>query len=193
MMQPNRYVRLILVIAAIILGITAVVFWVLNLGPHGDPKPSVTDWVSAVGQAVGAIGTAGALWLGAVTFRRQVKDHHRQQASAVTVGYEVWKEGFADIGEVNRGYRYFIRNDSPLPIYDVVLAIGPEGAKEFRLRAVLPPGDKEVALVISSESTMVVGMFADSSGIGWQRDGAGRTAGRLTEIKIKTFKDALPL
>ena len=71
-----------------------------------------TFW-GAIAGAIGAIGTAGALWLGAITFRRQVRDQHRAQAAAVTL---------AITKTSGRGtWAGLVRNDSLLPIFDLAL------------------------------------------------------------------------
>lgn len=111
---------LLLVLAV---GIVAWV-WVYELvnrpGPPIPPAsenskddPKVTDWISAIFTALGSVATAGALWLGAVTFRRQVQDQHRAQASAVIVRVIT-----QNVFGANRSMAE-VRNGSSLPIYDV--------------------------------------------------------------------------
>ncbi|MET3348997.1 UNVERIFIED_ORG: hypothetical protein ABID57_000666 [Arthrobacter sp. UYEF1] len=134
----------------------------------------VTDWISASANVVAAVGTAGALWVGAVTLRRQVNDKHRQQAAAITVGNRIWKEQ-TDIGELKRGVLYFIRNNSTLPIYNVLLYAGPVEARRKDIRQVLAPGE-EASFKMASSDFMAFAKFIDSSGVAWKRDGAGRIA-----------------
>ncbi|RAM37235.1 hypothetical protein [Arthrobacter globiformis] len=132
---------------------------------------SVTDWISAVGGAVGAVGTAGALWLGAVTFRRQVKDQHRSQASAVTVGC-VRTVNFDEIGDRSVNYRYFIQNNSPLAIYNVLLYAGPHDLRTSSRQEVLVPGG-EIEFHRSTSDFMAFAKFVDSAGVCWKRHGDG--------------------
>lgn len=108
----------ILAIAAIVLGTAAIVLWVMNLGPHGDPKPSVTDWIGAVGTAFGAALTGGALLIAAFTYQHQVDEKNRQaldarsaQARKVTLTHSP-RAGWHEL-EVS------LRNDSDLPIREV--------------------------------------------------------------------------
>lgn len=74
----------------------------------------VTDRISAGANVAAAIGTVGALWLGAITLRQQVKDQIRQQAPAVTVGSR-------RASETGTAYECFISNGSELPICSVRL------------------------------------------------------------------------
>jgi hypothetical protein len=46
----------------------------------------LTDWIGAIATAIGAVGTAGALWVGAITLRRPNDDQRRIQAENVTIG-----------------------------------------------------------------------------------------------------------
>lgn len=74
--------------------------------------PNFTDWLSAIGQAVGALGTAGALGLGAYTYRRQVHDQHRAQAAAVSL--RLVKQDLDSRKDIA-----VVINSSNLPIYNV--------------------------------------------------------------------------
>lgn len=160
----------ILAIAAIILGASAVILWVMNLGPHGEPKPTVTDWISAVGQAVGAIGTAGALWLGAVTFRRQVRDQHRAQASAITVGSEVEARPLQEPKLL-----FFITNNSSQPIYRVGLhGVISEEHDGTAKADVLAPSKTIGFYAPVRERREVLAEFSDSAGTRWMRDETGQ-------------------
>lgn len=142
------------------------------LSVHGVPVAEnatgadnkASDWVSAIGQAIGAIGTAGALWLGAITFRRQVRDQHRVQAAAVTVT-------ISDDPEQKKGAWVEVRNDSPFPIYSVILvALRPEGT-ELRqvMQAAIPPRDKLPMKTLMMNNMSAYALFKDSSGTHWRR------------------------
>jgi hypothetical protein len=163
-------VKRIAAAAAIALGLAALVIWATNLGPHGDPKPSVTDWISAVGQAVGALGTAGALWLGAITFQRQVRDQHRAQASAITVSVEKSRH---DAGILE----FKVKNDSNLPIYEVLLfAVDRQGNNvEQDFRTVLSSGDSlSFQLRTGGDLMRCRAYFRDSSGTRWSSEASGQ-------------------
>lgn len=116
--------------------------WVIKVDmpqptPTAPPAqtPSITDWISAVGGAIGALGTAGALWLGAVTFRRQVQDQHRAQAAAITVS-------ISPIPNVTGRSWVEIRNDSREPIYGVALVLLNKAQREVyqEFFHAIPPG-----------------------------------------------------
>lgn len=155
-------------IAAVVLGATAVVLWVMNLGPHGEPKPTVTDWISAVGQALGAIGTAGALWLGAETFRRQVRDQHKAHASAITVGTEILERPLQE-----SKLRCFIVNNSSLPIYRVTLAGCFDQSTKLVDVRVLAPGNFLDFYVSPKGESDVQGAFTDSASNRWIKSDRG--------------------
>ena len=137
--------------------------------------PQSTEWISALSDAVAAVGTVGALWVGALTLSQQVKDKHRAQASAVTVGNRPWKE-LTDIGDVKGGIKYFVTNNSPLPIYNVLL-YSIEGRRHQTMPVLAPGG--EVSFNMSTSDFSVIAKFADSAGVSWKRDGNGK----LTELK----------
>lgn len=141
----------------------------------------VTDWISAGANVAAAIGTVGALWVGAVTLRRQVNDKRREQASAVTVGYREDKQ-LGRNGEQRR--HFFIRNASSLPIYDVTLygAIPwpiPRKPRPPVHREVLAPGEEE-SVYSNNKDAQPHAMFKDSAGVTWER----YVDGRLRELKI---------
>lgn len=142
----------------------------------------VTDWISAGANVAAAIGTVGALWVGALTLRRQVNDQHRAQASAVTVGNRPWKEWHPDVGELKSGTMYFISNNSSLPIYYVLLYTGSKETRRKEDRAVLAPGE-ELSFRASSSDSLAFAKFVDSAGVPWTRNGAGA----LTQVKGKDF------
>lgn len=183
--------RTILLIVLLAGAITAIV-WVSIVVQNETPRPPAPEppiegpaaWMSArstfwgaIAGGIGAIGTAGALLLGAYTFRRQVRDQHRAQAAAITVGVRTERE-YLDMGGTRTWYRYFVRNDSLLPIYHVRLYFGPVEKRRKIDREVIAPGD-EVTHDSQSSDFMAFGKFVDSSGVAWKRDGSGK----LTEIK----------
>lgn len=143
----------------------------------------VTDWISASANVAAAVGTVGALWVGALTLRQQVKDKHRAQASAVTVGRRPWKELDPDIGELKSGTEYFISNNSPLPIYYVLLYKGSRETRRKEERPVLAPGEELSFKSSSSTDALAFAKFVDSAGFGWSRNGSGA----LTQEKSKDF------
>lgn len=151
-----------------------------DAGTEEGPAAWMSAWSTfwgAVAGGIGAIGTAGALLLGAFTFRRQVQDQHRTQAAAISVGIRTIRE-YSDIGERKIWYQYFVRNDSLLPIYHVRLYFGPVEERRKTDREVIPPGD-EVTHDSQNSDFMAFGKFVDSPGVAWKRDGSGK----LIEIK----------
>lgn len=137
--------------------------------------PSVTDWISAVGQAVGALATGGAFWLAAHIYNRQSKDQRRAQAAAVTLhltenaGWGTWKA--------------LVRNDSPLPIFNVALVgVDAEGndVKDSRHQKDYVPGTTDRganslpgALGKGSLKKASHVSFTDAAGTKWKRTAAG--------------------
>lgn len=112
---------------------------------------------------------------GFTTARRK----RRGQAAAVTVGK---REDFV-IGGANsirrfKEHRYFIRNDSPLPIFQVLLYAGPADDRSREWQEVLSPGD-QASFVMPTSDFMAFAKFVDSAGVAWKRDASGN----LTEIK----------
>lgn len=165
-------VKRILAVAAIVVGTAAIVLWVMNLGPHGDPKPSATDWISAVGQAIGAIGTAGALWLGAITFMRQVQEQHRALAAPVTLQVGI---------NASRDNRHTLNLDvgGPLPIYNMELVVldSQGGQLERYVKYVVAREFHEYVDDALPVHEAYVN-FTDGGGMRW-----GRTSkGKLTEL-----------
>jgi hypothetical protein len=130
---------------------------------EADNKPS--DWISAIGSAVGAIGTAGALWLGAITFRRQVRDQHRAQASAISVAIDAHENGNSDRVRVE------IRNDSPLPIYGVILVAKRQNGADLgqELTYAMPTKDIVAFHCDYIHGMMAYADFTDSAGSKWRR------------------------
>jgi hypothetical protein len=48
-------------------------------------EASIADWITAGATAVAAVGTVGALWIGALAFLRQADTQRKTQASRVSV------------------------------------------------------------------------------------------------------------
>ena len=124
----------------------------------------LTDWIGSVGTTVGAVGTAGALWLGVVVYRRQEQGQRRAQAAAITVAI------FSVPGD-SELLQFEIRNDSALPIYSVMLVASLDGRDAGQdLKAVLPAGDK-----LSFQQRRRPGNlsayanYIDSAGVRWRR------------------------
>lgn len=129
--------------------------------------PDLTDWISAIANVAAAVGTVGALWVGVVTFRRQVNDQHRAQASAVTVTVQKTKQN-RDILE------FMLQNDSPLPIYEVILIASDHGKdvkQEFV--AAMPPRTSTSFQLRDTSFMGCRATFYDSSGKRWVRDFTG--------------------
>jgi hypothetical protein len=123
----------------------------------------VTDWISAGSNVAAAIGTVGALWVGAVTLRRQVNDQHRTQAAAVTVTVQ-------KVRNDPELLEFSVRNDSPFPIYEVMLIASDHGNDvEQEFVAALPP---KTSTSFQLRDTSFMGCrakFYDSSGRRWVR------------------------
>lgn len=183
-----------LVGAGVILGTIGVLVLVSHLlrGPTAAEPPNAAEWLSAistfwgaVATAIGAIVTAGALLIAALTYRKQVEDRHKAQAVGVTVGSRTVKQPAVkarvtinDYFPDREKHFYFVRNDSQLPIYAVDLVVGEADDLKTSMRAVLAPGDEE-AIEVSLAIFTAFAQFTDSSGVAWKRD----SSGRLTEIK----------
>jgi hypothetical protein len=185
---PRRHLENIL-LTAILVGslalITFVAIWVVNVdmpqqAPASPPAqtPSVTDWISAVGGAIGALGTAGALWLGAITFRRQVRDQHRAQAAGTAV--------IVDANADDNTAVISVVNGTHLPIYGVKLMAYDQDFEEIidEYRDVLlpdTPWDESVATSVVKNANIE---FTDSAGTTWLR---WSTARGLAEKKGDVF------
>ncbi|MFF1880574.1 hypothetical protein ACFVVC_03780 [Pseudarthrobacter sp. NPDC058196] len=123
----------------------------------------VTDWISAVSDAAAAVGTVGALWVGAITLRRQVNDQHRAQASAVTVSVQKTKQN----GEI---LEFMVQNDSPLPIYEVMLIASDRGDDIHQdFVAAMPPRTRTSFQLRETSYMGCRAKFYDSSGKRWVR------------------------
>lgn len=181
---------LVLVILASIIAIIANGTLLLH-GPMSDSEPNAADWLSAVSTfwgaiagGIGAIGTAGALWLGAVTFSRQVRDQHRVQASRVIV---LMDEGTGK----GAGYlspKAIVKNLSDLPIYKVQLRAAPRDAFDNGLEKTKPVlmGEWPISIPGKYLETSVHVEFQDSGGTTWIRwvdGGLAEKRGEVYEIE----------
>jgi hypothetical protein len=149
-------------------------------------EPNAAEWLSAwstfwgaIAAGIGAVGTVGALWVGALTLRRQVNDKHREQASAITVGAQLIQTPlFED------RYRCFISNGSHLPIYDVQLSANFDDARTSDRVDVLEPGKFLEYHVGIAEQREVLAQFADSSGNYWMRNSRGKLTPRPKNTRL---------
>lgn len=192
-----KHWRVVLASAAIILGTIAIVASISNLiqGPTAAEPPNAAEWLSAistfwgaVAAALGALLTAGALLIAALSYRKQVADRHKAQAVGVTVGSRTEVTPAVSARKTINGYFpdnkkhfYFVRNDSQLPIYRVELTVGESDDLKSSSREVLAPGDEE-SFEVSFAPFPAYARFTDSSGVTWRRD----SSGRLTELYDET-------
>ncbi|MCT9868355.1 hypothetical protein [Paenarthrobacter aurescens] len=188
-----------ILLAILLLGsigaIACVSIAVQNETPHG-PTPTVAvpvegpaAWLSAqstfwgaVAGGIGAIGTAGALWLGALTFFRQVRDQHRAQSSRVIVVMDKGKGKGA-------GYlspKAVVTNMSGLPIYKVRLRAAPHDALDDGMEESIPVLVDEWPIPIPGKyiEHSVHVEFQDSAGTTWIR----WVGGSLTEKKGEEYE-----
>lgn len=161
--------RILAKVAILLVVTAALVIWIVNLGPHGEPKPSVTDWISAVGTAVGAVLTGGALLIAAFTFDRQAKDQHRAQASTVTV--TVSKNGGLFNDHVVKASLA-----GALPIYNVELvSLDHQGRQvDRRVKHVVVRDTGDGYLEGNLELHEAYVTFTDSAGTRWTRWSKGK-------------------
>jgi hypothetical protein len=132
------------------------------------------EWISAFGQVIGALGTAGALWVGAVTLRRQINDKHREQASGVTVGCRPHHP--------TQSWVVFIENGSSLPLYSILFnAYSETGAIDLHQPVLAPGRTLSGQLSMGGAEPEVLANFKDASGNWWTRRGDGT----LTDSKRK--------
>lgn len=178
--------------AAILLGIIAVVIFLSGLlhGPTAAEPPNAAEWLSAISTfwgaiaaAIGALVTAGALLIAALSYRKQVEDRHKAQAVGVTVGSRTEKQpavkarvAIKDYFPDREKYIYFVHNGSQLPIYRVELVVQ-DTHSQGSYRDVLAPG-AENTLELEFAPLPAFVRFTDSSGVAWKRE----SFGRLTEI-----------
>ncbi|WP_285250221.1 hypothetical protein [Pseudarthrobacter sp. fls2-241-R2A-168] len=172
-----KHWRLVTATLAIVLGVAAIVLWGSSLlqGPTDANPPNAAEWLSAISTfwgaiagAIGALGTAGALWLGAITFTRQVNDQHRAQAATVTVHVGI-KAGIDDNHTVE------ITTGSKLPIYNMELVcIGSEGdvLEVFRKHVVTDRFGQYLDEALPLHQARAT--FTDSAGVRWERWSKGK-------------------
>lgn len=142
-------------------------------GPAAWLSAWSTFW-GAIAGGLGAIGTAGALLLGAYTFMRQVRDQHRAQASRVIVQME--RDGDFPPHAI-------VRNLSGLPIYKVRLAAAPHNAfrDHFTESKDVLIGDWQVTVPDEYIEISVTVEFQDSAGTRWIRWAEGGLAEKKGE------------
>ncbi|WP_155855716.1 hypothetical protein [Arthrobacter sp. 9MFCol3.1] len=123
----------------------------------------VTDWISAGANVAAAVGTVGALWVGAVTLRRQVNDQRRGQAKLVTVGVTRTRtrRKSEDL--------FYVLNNGEEPIFGVDLLITSHKGSSASSEDVLPPKSSMSAVIESGTVTEARAQFGDSAGNGWTR------------------------
>jgi hypothetical protein len=127
----------------------------------------VTDWIGAISGAVGAVGTAGALLVGAVTLRRQINDTHRAQAMAVTLSVTYPNPPMVN-GRMQH-VTFELRNDSSLPIYQIFFGYQfPSALEESFFQTVLPAHEK-ITRQMPNVSGYKVARFYDAARQGWTR------------------------
>lgn len=144
--------------------------------------PEVTDWISAGANVAAAVGTVGALWVGAVTLRRQVNDQHRAQAAAVTVSVQ-------KVRNDRELLEFRLQNDSHLPIYEVMLIASDHGKDvEQEFVAAMPPGTTTSFQLKDTSFMGCRATFYDSSRKRWVRDFTGQlrdiTPKRPSRVKL---------
>lgn len=179
---------------AVVLGMIAVISFFSGLlqGPTDPQPPNAAEWLSAISTfwsaiatAVGAVLTAGALLVAAMSYRKQVADRHQElinqhkaQAVSVTVGSRTEiipavkaRTSISNYFSDKEKHTYFVRNGSQLPIYRVDLVVGETDAVGS-FPDVLPPGE-ETSCEASSASLPAFVHFTDSSGVAWKRTRSG--------------------
>lgn len=80
----------------------------------------LTGWMTTGPNVAAAIGTVGALWIGALTLRPQVNDKPHDQAAGVALMIITTENDVAS-------FTFILQDDSPLPIYDVLLKVKEAG------------------------------------------------------------------
>lgn len=147
--------------------------------------PSTADWMSAWANIGAALGTVGALWVGTVTLRRQVKDQHRAQASAIAI--RVVALGFLGMdGKLDRsGADIF--NASPLPIFNVTMECFDRAGLRLSIERhdVVPSGQTMGTHRFGPEHDLGAATveFSDSAQNRWRR----HSNGSLTEIRPRRW------
>ncbi|MET3348996.1 UNVERIFIED_ORG: hypothetical protein ABID57_000665 [Arthrobacter sp. UYEF1] len=174
----------VLAITAVSLGILAIIGSGSELlqGPTATTAPNAAEWLSAISTFWGAIATAlaafltaGALIIALVTFRRQVADRHRalvqeHQAQATAVSVLV-----NDVPNLPGSREVVVRNDSPLPIFQVrLVAVGSQGRTPMPGRPRVIPSRGEVPWKLPRQSAASADVeFKDAAGTKWFRTSDG--------------------
>ncbi len=140
-------------------------------GPAAWLSARATFW-GAVAGGIGAIGTAGALLLGAITYLRQVRDQHRAQASTVAVLLSRNSGPFRD-------HVIVVALAGPLPIYNVEITgiDSQQRPLERQVRHVVVRQFGKVYLPGNLSIHEAHVTFTDTSGTRWTR----RSTGHLTD------------
>lgn len=162
--------------------------------------PNVAEWISAIGQAVGALGTLGAvavaLWLATRDNNRLIaerRDHDMSQARLISATVQ------RDVGL----FYLEVRNDSSGSIYNLIVHDDQLVSRGYRVTntlveeqngrfvptrkvangsRTLPPGSNLKLAIERSDTSMAPGDldrippptldFTDSAGLRWKRHGA---------------------
>jgi hypothetical protein len=137
---------------------------------------NVSDWLGAVGAAIGGVGTAGALGYAAVTYARQVTDARRHQADRISA----WVDGSPRLG--------WLLNSSESAVFEAkVIPVDPsdtqfktaDGLPLCYAARVLPPGKPRELFGLHSLNHLpsttagVYLTFRDASGRYWIRNPRG--------------------
>lgn len=176
-----------ILLTVLLLGAVTAIVWISIVVQGEMPRPPASEtevkegpaaWLGAwsmfwgaVAGGIGAVGTAGALLLGVRIYYLQEKDRRRAQAVAVTVGTKLDPIPHS-LGKQRVCY---IRNDSPLPIYNVSLYAGRAPYARAIDPAVIATGGEET-LALRHEYETVHAKFVDSAGVAWKRGGDGHLA-----------------
>jgi hypothetical protein len=132
-----------------------------------DVTTSVWDVLGAVGDFVGGVGTALALVIAAMAYRRQVDDARRAQAAKILIRFE---QGPGDMMHIVVG------NAGDTPVYQVKVSLV-SGMDDFHPddieQAMLPAFAKIYVHPIEEDNRefyTVNVLFEDESGHKWERD-----------------------
>lgn len=144
---------------------------VLAQGPTSDQAPNAAEWLSAwstfwgaIAGGIGAIGTAGALMLGVIVYKRQEEDQRRAQAAAVTVTIAP-VPGFTD------SLQFKVHNGSSLAIYGVMLIAMDKHKHDIQQvhSYAIPPGESISFQHTNTGQMSARAGFQDSAGRRWRR------------------------
>lgn len=175
-------VVLLLIAVALIVGVTIAVWGETpqHPAPADTGKDGPAAWLSAwstlggaIATALGAILTAGAVLVAALSYRKQVADRHQElldkyeaQSIAITVGYEPHPD-------FTTKYVYFVENGSDAGIYNVRL-YAVNDKEEPSLGADVIPAGKRLQFDMPYLRYVAAAEFDDSAGVRWLRDSKGR-------------------